>query len=235
MGFFDGWKCDEETLITLGMPMTLGLTVLLHWISTNVPSYAQEANIFIIMLIVGAIIGGIEYFFPDNKLMNFAYLGSWNSLAKALVAGSLVAVLMNSGFMNSIVPFTLSLPLAVTQTTESIFGISAFFLFAVVVAPYAEEKFFRMALFPNAKQVLMNYGLGKVTAFVIGLLIISALFGFYHWAVFGGAISKVLSGFVFSTIAIVGGYALRSHGFGVAMHYVNNIMVFLAMGGAIFV
>ena len=211
--------------------MSLGLMILCNWIAVNVPLLQAQAQVFFGMVLIGSTIGSIEYFFEKTSLFSFVYAGkTWKVLAVGFIAGGIAGLLMQA------VNFSvLPLPFSAIQSTQGIVGISAAFIFVVVIAPYAEEKFFRMTLFPSARVLLGNIGLSKDYASIAAIVLVGLLFGFYHFSVFGGVPSLMFSAFIFSTIAIFLNYSFKSAYAGYGLHVVNNFLAFMALGGSVFV
>ncbi len=211
------WQDNKKITVIFSAMSFFGFISLL-WIMTNVPEFSSEANIYALMIIFGSVIALIDFVSEKNILSGFVYFGkSINVALTAIIAGTVLGVLMQIGNFAVI-----QTPLAITQSTT----LGAFF-FVVLIAPYVEEKFFRMAAYPTVVN-LLNVITSREISTLISIALVSLVFALFHYLVFSASVELFIAAFAFSVIAIIGNRFFESTGFGVAMHYVNN---FIAFGG----
>lgn len=104
----------------------------------------------------------------------------------------------------------------------------AIFFFTVIVASYAEEKFFRFASMPTIYQLLNNvFGeKDKILHGIVAAVSVSIIFALYHYSILG--MTQLIYPFIFSMIAIFGNYWRKSVFFGVGMHLAMNALWFFS-------
>jgi len=219
--FFSEWK-DNRELYPIFSLLTIFFIIGLFWIVTNIKQFEYQANLFLAMMLFGLIVAGFDYFNEKNNLFGFLFIGkNLKDMAIAIIFGAFLAILLS---INSFA--VISTPLS-SVTVSATVGV---FLLSVLIAPYTEEYFFRMSLYPTIVASLQPK-FGYFGAGVIAILIVSSAFALFHFAVFSAGISLMISAFIFSVLAIVGNRLFESSYFGFTLHIVNN---FLVLGGLAF-
>lgn len=219
--FFSEWE-DSRKYFSLFFLITIFFLVLLVWIKTNIPTIAYQADIFLGFTFVGIIFAAIDYIKKDNGLFGFLFIGkNLTTTLIAFVVGCFIAALF---FINQFAIISTPMSAVSISTTLSAF------IFVVLVAPYVEELFFRMSLYPTIIASLEK-NVGKFNAGVIATLFVCVAFAFFHFAVFNAGFGLMISAFLFSLIAIIGNRVTESSYFGFGLHLTNN---FLAIGGIAF-
>lgn len=217
--FFEEWN-DSKKLFGLAGLISLSLMMFLFWIMVNVPELDKSATIYLTMLIIATAIAGFDFFFEKGKVFGFLFVGkNLKTLFLALIVGGVLAVLLSLGKFSILIA-----PLSAIQVDSVLVS----FIFVVLVAPWVEEKFFRMFFYPNIVLMLQNAFPKRQTLFagLLAVIVTGVLFALFHFAVYGANLNLMFLAFVFSTIAIVGNRIFESAGFGVGLHYVNNFLAF---------
>jgi hypothetical protein len=216
------WDDDKWAEGFAGL-MTLLIAFILMWVIVNVPAYLDTALVFMLMLIVAAVIAGLDSIKENTVIFAYAGLGSLKKFLPAFAIGSVVGLILQ--FSN----LAIATPFSVNIST----GFIAAMLFTVVVASYVEEKFFRQVLpFSAANQLKNAFGVnGWVIPSIAGAILGSVGFGLFHYFVYGGATGSILSASIFGLVMLAGNLFFRSGGFGWGAHLVNNLIVVLAAFG----
>lgn len=229
--FFNEWYDDPKiyTVLATALTATMMVALLGLYVNLNAP-LDKYSMVYLSMLVIGVIVGGIDFIIEKNPLFAFLYAGkSYTAAGFALLIG-IIAGLFAIGTSKAV--FFPSFATTSSSSEPLFFGISAGFFFVVLIAPYAEEKFFRMVTMPTFNVWFRNLRFKILSnTFVCGALaavLTSLAFGLYHWSAYGGSIAYIQSAFIFSIIAIIGNYALKSVFFGVGLHFTNN---FISYGG----
>ena len=235
-GFFDEWEDSKSLLTAIAFLFTGSMLIFLNWLSTNFIELKPFADIFFGMLVICSMIAGFDYFFERNKLFGFVYGGkNKTTLVKGFLVGALIALFLGITQFNVLpIPFASSLP-----AESLVFGMPSMFIFVVIVAPYAEEKFFRMTIFPTVKLWFENFAkefgvsISSNVSGIGSLILTSSAFALYHVSVFGGAENLLFTAFLFSVIAIVLNYAMKTVFAGYGLHLVNNWIAYSAVAATL--
>jgi membrane protease YdiL (CAAX protease family) len=216
--FFSEWE-DSKKNFSIFFILSILMLVLLFWIKTNIPSIASQADIFSGFALFGIIAAAVDYLNEKNRLFGFLFIGKdLIDTGVAFAAGLALAVVFTvSSFA------VISTPLSAVNLNASL----AAFIFVVIVAPYVEELFFRMALYPTLIVALGNR-LNHFQAGIISALFVSGAFALFHYAVFSAGFALMIAAFLFSLIAIMGNRLFASTYFSYGLHLGNN---FIAFGG----
>jgi membrane protease YdiL (CAAX protease family) len=216
-GIFDigkEWESDRRFYAQFMLvPLVLLLVVL--WIYQNVSSETKTAGIYSFILIISIIIGLIRYLIKNNDLIGFAFVGKQQPFIVSLLVGAVVSIILVGG------SFAISAPTFALAAS----GVFWLFIYDVLVAPIAEEMFFRVFLFFTLTKIFEKFSVGN--AGMYSFVLTSLLFGFFHYAVYNANASAMFSAVVFSAIAIVGNKLFGSFGFGLGMHSANNYLSYV--------
>jgi membrane protease YdiL (CAAX protease family) len=222
--FFSEWFDDKDVFIATAW-VSMILMVLLLWFQSNVPELKNTADIYWNFLLIGIILGGIDFIAEKNILFSFLFTGKTIKTAIfALIGGLLTGFLLNSTSLVIATPLAINIPASLAS-----------FVFVVLIAPYAEEKFFRAAFYPTSVQIFkrilnvffkVNDKQAYLVAGLFSIFLVSGAFAFFHLAAFGANPSLVFSAFLFSVIVIIGNRVSESFYFGVGTHLMNNFITF---------
>lgn len=226
--FFKEWKDGLDGLaLTTFFTVTMFLVVM--WIVTNIPSEANRAMIYALLLIGGAVVGDLDYILEsltgntggyDNVMANYAGYGkNLRVFRNALLIGGALGLLLN--FSNILQYF---LPLSIALEA-SIFT----FFYIVFAAPYIEEKAFR-SWFPFQLSGALK-GLNVPFYDLIGFAIAIIGFGVFHFLAYNGSIVSMIAAIIFATIAVIGNNFCKSSGFGIGLHWVHNFIIYVMLYG----
>ncbi len=222
--FFEEWEDDKRIFEVAKLTSCLFVLTILNWISVNASGFKAQADIYFQMVIVASVIGCLDFFFEKTRLLGFVFAGkNWQTALTAFGIGCVIAFIFSTTY--SILPFN-TLP----STGQLLFGVSSAFFFVVIIAPWVEELFFRMTIFPSLRQFLINLKINMDIASIGAVILVSGLFAFYHFAVFNGNPSVMMTAFVFSVVAILLNYTCKSSMAGYGLHLVNNYFAFKALG-----
>jgi len=224
--FFEDWE-DSYKIFPALFLITFFMIVLLLWVPVNAPAFKDQSDIFFKFIIVALIAVVFDFGYKNfiknsdpegnKRILSFSYAGkSYATAGIALVIGFAFSAFVF--FTNFIV---ISTPLNSVQTST----IVASFLFSVIVAPYAEELFFRMWFFPTILNIA-GPRIGRFKAWIICVLLTCSAFSFFHFLVFSAGLNLMIAAFLFSFIAIVGNRVFESSYFGWGFHLGNNYWVF---------
>ena len=213
--FFKEWKETNKKMIGFAVSEVIVLFLVLWWIVVNVPEESYRATIFTILIIVAAIVAGLDTIKESNLFFSYVDYGQTprNAVIAVLVGGFAGLVLTGQSF-------SLLQPLAVVGLPSMVF------FYTVVAAPLAEEKFFRGFLNPSAGGLMKIFDVPN--PYFVGIVFSSIVFGLFHWIAYGGAINALFMAIIFGLIVSVGNQFFKSRAFSVGMHVVVN---FIVIGG----
>jgi membrane protease YdiL (CAAX protease family) len=220
-GIFSEWDDNKQVTKAFSL-LTIFSFLGLLWIVTNIPAEQIRANIFLWMLIFAVIVQAIDFPETKNEFLSFTFFGkSFSQAALGIGLGVVTAYfILSQGMVLIGAPIT---------TTFAIVSIS--FVYTCLVAPYVEEFFFRMALYPTANNFLKSTLNNSFMGGALAIILTCGAFAFMHWLAYGANEAAMTSAFVFSLIAITGNKVSQSAGFGFGLHFANNLIIWMAMGG----
>lgn len=220
--FFKQWKDDKGqtfALLLVAFFLGLGLTAII----TNFPELTNTAIVYVILLLVTGFTGLFNLLtgsiFSEGKFGNvFAGLG-----AKPII-GFVLGVIL--GLLTTITGFgAISVPFSVLST--DIFII----VFVLLSAPLVEELFFRGLLQHMLVSVFNRwFKFNFLLAGISATLLQSSVFAVFHWRVFGGDITALGASFMFALVITIGNQLFRTLGFGLGLHFTNNLVVSIQQG-----
>jgi membrane protease YdiL (CAAX protease family) len=207
-GFFAPWKEDKQA-IWIASVVGFLMIVSLFGIYINFqgqPADQTQAMIFLLMMIFGIIVGGLDWAnkSQSHPVFEFVQFGSVHKLLFAGAAG-IVLTLIWTGSLFTAVPPTL----AVTGTLA--------FIYVVVIAPYCEEKFFASIVAPTGY---------KLFGGVLGLIVASAIFGSYHGFAYGWEYNKMVIAGIWRMLVLIGNQFFKSTSFSLFAHITNNYIAY---------
>lgn len=224
--FFTRWV-DEEKTTQLFIGYALFLVILLAVI-LPLPSVSGTALIYFGYLIVGLVAIWWDFQFPDSKIATLDFAGdSINRAILALLTGIGCSIFYILVIYPILTKAAISAPSI--STGAVVFGISGTWLFVVLVAPFDEELFYRMFLFPWIRQYVNNYIAMEYVAGIIAGFIQAIAFGWAHMAATGGATNSMLELAFFGFIAGNLNYLCKSSMAGVGFHLMRNIVAVQSM------
>jgi membrane protease YdiL (CAAX protease family) len=193
------------------LTVALAFFILLG-VYTNFPDQQGVSGIYLFMLIFVAVVAAQDAAREKIWFVGMvAYGKTRKNFVKALAIGAVFSVFLVGR------NYVVGIPL-------SVFG-DLNFWFIVVAAPVVEEYFFRFALFPTLRQQLISSGIKHAS--IIALAVSSIGFGFFHYYVFSGMLSAIYVAIVIGVIYTIGNYAVKSGGFSLGAHFVNNYLIFM--------
>lgn len=158
------WE-NSRKLEAIEVMLGLGLAIFLSWVVTNWPEQAGVANVFLILLVFSGVIYAGK---PLKTMQSVGFGVSERNALYALFAGAALGVfLTGSGFF-------------IFNPLSALAVGSATLIFVGVVAPLAEETFFRGSLMPTLAELTGNAWLANG--------IQAGAFGLFHFLVSGGAL-----------------------------------------------
>lgn len=230
--FFAEIEENKKLMRQISVPATFFGAVFLLWTYTNLEILRFQSQVFLFMLIIGAIIGGFDYFFPDNKMFNFEYSGKIENLKTGIMIGAAITSVLGLMWIIGALPFSITIPLSTTPS-----GVTALtsFIFNVVVASYVETKFFVQSTYPTAKKLFEDYGLNVVRSGFASILLVSFIFGIYHWGVVlnQGGILIIPQASIFMALSLLLVRYTRTTFSAWSIHFVNNLIAFIVSYGII--
>jgi membrane protease YdiL (CAAX protease family) len=202
---------DSKDMLTVQYLFMLFLALALSWGITIFSQLGDTATanvlwIFVLLLIFTFIIAIANDFTPAGKYL-FGF-GGFNNSEKTVIA-FLASLVIGIGLISQHMTIA-------TLSISAGGGIGVFTV--VVVAGIVEELFFRCALFWTLAKVLGGGWFGAVAS----SLMTSATFAFFHYFSYGANVGMMVSAFIFSMIGIFGNMYLRSSGFSMGLHILNN-------------
>ena len=221
MGFFETWREDKQAIwLSSVLGFAFVLTLVGIYINFQNNNFEQtRAMVFMIMLIWGIMFGIVDWSSKRQNILggagNFQQFGTINKLLISGIAGIILIFLLNG------VLFTSS-PKAVSglDSSSAIGGISLAFVYIVLIAPYAEEKFFACAVAPTSYRLFGG---------IPGLLITSTFFGLYHGYAYSWDYNQMLVAGIWRLMVLVGNQIFQSTGFSTLAHITNNYLAFTHM------
>lgn len=202
---------EDPQLFKWGLFALIALLVAVFGIFVQFPN-EHAANVFAFMLAITVIILGFE--FSGNKIVKAQFLGKKSNFFIAIILGSI------AGFIFASSPqFIIGTPTRLAVTPFALANTLNFF-YVVVVASIVETTFFRGVLFPFVSNLLDNT--------LLSAILVNLAFGAYHFIAYGGNPALMLGAFAFGLIGTIGNSVLKSLGFELSAHLVNN---FLALQG----
>jgi len=214
--FWKPWKDTKQikwmaSVLTFAFVMTLlGLYVTFQ----DDPQQQAMALIYLIMLIWGSMFGIMDWSRKTQTGLatsEFVYFGSMNRFLVSGLVGVLFALFISGSLFTSA-------PLAVPV----IGGVSLAFFYVVLVAPYAEEKFFASTVAPTSY---------KLFGGLLGLVITAGFFGVYHGFAYGWNENLMMVAVIWRAAVLIGNQFFKSTGFSYLAHMANNYIVYTAMAG----
>ena len=224
----------EDTEGSRRLAVLIGILTLLSAIFINVVFKVKDP-LLVYLGISGlaiAVIFAFEGLAKGNKLIIANAFQNRSRGIIGLFAGIGLGLLFALGSASAIVP---------TQTTtapENIafalaLGALSFFL-TVIIAPLVEPLFWRGILVPTAGSWIEKLIGEGVLARLIGVLIISVLFAFYHVAAYsltlGSNVQSVYEveklAFIFAIFFSLGCYIAETIALEIGWHFVNNVFAF---------
>ena len=210
--FFDEWEDEKDVQVFAGIFLVIAILIT-FWLMVNFVEVFRETSIFLIMGVFVILGGYIEDIADRNNLIDI--------LGATVKFGTKYRLIISSA-IGAIVGFVLLLSntFSLVNPASIVAGSLFSFVFIVILAPIWEEFFFRSTLLPTLIHQLDG---AKVKyAGLIGVIIISLAFGFFHFVVYGASIPLIIGAVIFSLIACFGNYGTKSIGFGLAMHLIVN-------------
>lgn len=223
LDIFNEYK-DSVPLTAVLSVIFFGFFIALAWLYTQfnvlgIVDGASATMVYIILLIMGGM-----FFLIDN----LADRNNLDSIIDAVGLGNPKALLISigAGIGLGLILARQGLFLIDVQSVSWLADIDLrAFIFVVIVAPFVEEFFFRGGLSAFLIKNFGNYSYGSILA----ILTTSGLFALFHYAVYGASIELLMGAFMIGLIANVGIYLTKSLGFGLALHYTINYIIFNAM------
>lgn len=218
MGLFESWREDKQAIwlsSVLGFAFVLTLVGIYINFQNN-PFEQTRAMVFMIMLIWGIMFGIVDWSSKRQNILggagNFQQFGTIQKLMISGIAGIILTFLLSGAI------FTSS-PTAVSglDSSSAIGGISLAFVYIVLIAPYAEEKFFASAVAPTSYRLFGGYA---------GLIITSGFFGLYHGYAYGWDFNQMLVAGTWRMLVLIGNQLFQSTGFSYLAHITNNYLAF---------
>ncbi len=214
--FFKEWKDSRELLAYSGL-MTILMFIALTWTWINVAGESVRAGLYLWLLVVAAITGGIDTQWEKNRIWGYNdYGNSKKFFIAALFFGLIFGIALQASNF-SIATFSI------------INGVSLLsFFYIVVAAPYVEEKFFRGWLEPTIGVLTSSIKSLKQHSYILGVVFSALVFAIFHYVVYAGDLPALFSALIFGVSMSIGNHLFKSRGFGIAAHIINN---FLVIGG----
>lgn len=223
MAFWDEWT-DGKKLEALSGFLNLTTILALAWVITNIPDEANRAIIFLVLILAATIFWTADSIKRRSIAFDSLDLGKTGNIAlKALLTGAGLIFLLNISAQGFSIPSPTLTAIQITQPWA--------LFYIVLIAPYVEERFFRGVVFPSLKGYLRELGAGFRVAPYISVLATSLIFAFFHYLAYGASGDAMTVAFIFSVVAILGNQVSQSIGFGLGMHFLNNLFAYLATTG----
>jgi membrane protease YdiL (CAAX protease family) len=216
-GFFAPWK-DEKEMIKfssiLAFFMVVGLLAIYVNFQDN-PVEQTRVMVFMIMLVWAIMFGIIDWSSKKQTLMGgigeYVQFGSRHKLIISAVVGIAFTLFVTGSL------FTATPNKDVLSTIPFLSSSMLAFLYVVIIAPYAEEKFFASCVGPTSY---------KIFGGVLGLIITSAFFGFFHGFAYGWDYNLMLTAGIWRAMVLIGNQIFKSTGFSFAAHVANNYIAY---------
>ena len=219
--FFEEWAEDKKgkknTFFVLLFMFLIGTT--LTGVFNNFPGEQGNAQVFITLSIVVGITMIVETMFEKKNFYRTLGLGTKPviALAVGIVAGL---------FLQMQGQILIPTPFATIISADVILS----FFYIVIAAVLIEELFFRGVFQPVAAGLLSDYlHLEKNVSGVIALVVQASMFSWFHWRVLGGSQELLAITFVFAVVVTIGNYFFKSLGFGIGIHFTNNLLAWTRM------
>jgi len=222
MGFFGEWeegkKGKRNTFLLLILAFLVG--TILTSVFNNFPAQQGTAQVFITLLLVTAFLIVIETMFEKKNF--YRTLGLGEKPLIALVCGTVV------GFLLQVTSFSIATPFSAVISSDVVLT----FFFVVVAAAIVEEMFFRGVFQPVFTGLLTDYFKWNETkAGITAMVLQASMFAWFHWRVMNGSFQLLLPTFIFAILVTIGNYYFKSIGFGIGVHFTNNLLIwFVGLG-----
>jgi len=217
--FFREFPDNRRNIAFWGMicMFLLFLDLVIYSNIRNDPDITFACTMYGFFLLVTALVASVDKLREGGHWMGMVIAGKWNYFG-------LIPMVIGMTFGWFMVSQNQTIGLSFLQLS----GTNAF-LFIVVIAPLAEEWFFRCIAFPSLYRQLQvlnvrYYGM-------ISLIGISGLFGLFHWYVYGANLTAIYVAIFLGIIYTIGNYWLKSGTFSIGAHMANNYLLWAAAGG----